>query len=271
MNNNEFVAYFDEQLELAYKSKFSDSPSELRDAVKYALFGGGKRVRPTLCFLSGKFLGLSEERILPYALAIEFIHTYSLIHDDLPCMDNDDYRRGKPTVHKKFGESIALLAGDALLNAAYELLFDAVAKNQDYALGAKLIASCAGLNGMIGGQSKEFTIKTPDEDDYTDICLKKTGALIYAAVVAPSYLAFDNEKRTSLSTYAKALGLAFQAADDLLDKDKGEKMSFVTISGEEKAKKILLSATQTADKALSKFENAKELLEYNEKLSQRVY
>ena len=134
MNNNEFVAYFDEQLELAYKSKFSDSPSELRDAVKYALFGGGKRVRPTLCFLSGKFLGLSEERILPYALAIEFIHTYSLIHDDLPCMDNDDYRRGKPTVHKKFGESIALLAGDNLAADPAELV--PAGKQRDQRVGA---------------------------------------------------------------------------------------------------------------------------------------
>lgn len=271
MNSKEFVEFFDEQLELTYKSKFSDAPIELIKAVKYALFGGGKRVRPTLCFLSGKFLGLSAENIFPFAAAIEFIHTYSLIHDDLPCMDDDDFRRGKPTIHKKFGEAIALLAGDALLNAAYEILFDKIVIDPEYASGAKLIASCAGINGMIGGQTKEFTTETPDESDYTDICLKKTGALIYASVNAPTTLVFDYAKRNALSTYAKALGLAFQAADDLLDKDKGEKMSFVTITGEENARKILERATKTAEKALSKYENATELLEYNKKLSQRLF
>lgn len=269
--NKDTLAAFENELKMFFDEKFSSAPQKMKEACEYALFGGGKRVRPQLCFLSCDFSGEDERTAFVFATAIELIHTYSLIHDDLPCMDNDDYRRGKPTVHKKFGEAIALLAGDALLNAAYELLFTKTAENPSFAQGAKLIADCAGINGMIGGQTGEFVTDKFDLGIYTDICTKKTGALIYASIMAPCLNSGDNRKKSALSTFARAVGLGFQASDDLLDKEKHEDASFVSVIGEKATKELLERTTLAAKRALDGFPEGKPLLEFCLMLSRRTY
>lgn len=263
---------FNDVLKTYFEKYFSSCEDTLQKACRYALFGSGKRVRPTLVFLAADFCDVEEAKIVPFAVAIELIHTYSLIHDDLPCMDNDDFRRGQPTVHKKFGEAIALLAGDALLNTAYQVLFDAIQEDPERIDGAKIICSAAGINGMIGGQSKEFVIEQPDFDEYMDITMKKTSALITASILSGASLCYDAQKKKALSTFAGYVGTCFQACDDLLDKDKKEKMSFVTIIGEEKTKELIHSLHNKATKTLSLFEEkGKNLLEYSEKLIKRTY
>lgn len=263
---------FENDLQNEFDKVFRFASSEIKEACAYALFGGGKRIRPTLVFLSAEFLNISYADVLPFAIAIEFIHTYSLIHDDLPCMDNDILRRGKPTVHVKYGEAVALLAGDALLNAAFEVLFSSIQEKPERVNGAKFIASSAGISGMIGGQVNEFIITSPSFDDYIDISLKKTGALLSASVCSPAFLTFDELKRNALSEYGKALGIAFQISDDLLDKEKGENMSFVHIIGEQGARELLQKMFEKANKALSGYpEINQKLLLINQKLINRTY
>ena len=255
-----------------FNKYFSSCEPTLRDACHYALFGNGKRVRPHFVFLSANFCDVPQQSVIPFAVAIEFIHTYSLIHDDLPCMDNDDFRRGQPTVHKKFGEAIALLSGDALLNTAYTVLFDAIEEDPDRLAGAKIICSAAGIHGMISGQTKEFVIETPDFDDYMEITMKKTGALIAASITSAASMCFDAQKKKALSSFASYVGIAFQACDDLLDKEKQEKMSFVTIAGEEKTKELIKNSHQKATSVLQPFGNiGKNLIGFSEKLIYRTY
>lgn len=260
MTNNELNQYFEERLKNCFEKKFLAAPRKLKEACTHILFGGGKRIRPKLCFSSANFLGINEEEVIDFAIAIEFIHTYSLIHDDMPCMDNDDYRRGRPTVHKMYGEAIALLAGDALLNAAYELLLsDSDPKYRD---GIKLIADCAGVNGMIGGQTGEFITNEFDAGTYTDICLKKTGALISASIMAPATLSYDEDKKTALASFARSFGLCFQAADDLRDKEKGEKASFVAIIGEIATKDLIERTCASAIRAIENFDESDDLIDF---------
>ena len=194
----------------------------LNEAMSYSLNTGGKRVRAILCLLSYSIYKKDYEKILNIALGIEMIHTYSLIHDDLPCMDNDDLRRGKPTNHKVYGDAIATLAGDALLNEAMNIFFDFSLKNGENSLRAcSIISKASGADGMIGGQvvdiinegNKDISI---DELNYMHT--KKTGELIRAAVVSGAILAGANEDDMKiLSDYGYKLGLAFQIKDDILD------------------------------------------------------
>ncbi len=235
-------------------------PPKLFSAIKYAVGSGGKRIRPTLCFLSADFCDVPRENALSFALAIELIHSYSLIHDDLPCMDNDVLRRGKPTVHVAFGEATALLAGDALLNLAFETLFSAAKTNSDLLPACELIAECAGGQGMIGGQSLEFENERFSEEDLFILDKKKTGMLIKCAILSPAYLSGSPEKSSALSSFADYAGLAFQLSDDLIDADKEEKTSFVTVCGKEKTKSILLSLREKARLALSKWPGENEAL-----------
>ena len=185
----------------------------LNEAMSYSLNTGGKRVRAILCLLSYSIYKKDYEKILNIALGIEMIHTYSLIHDDLPCMDNDDLRRGKPTNHKVYGDAIATLAGDALLNEAMNIFFDFSLKNGENSLRAcSIISKASGADGMIGGQVVDII----DELNYMHT--KKTGELIRAAVVSGAILAGANEDDIKiLSDYGYKLGLAFQIKDDILD------------------------------------------------------
>ncbi|MCM3724532.1 polyprenyl synthetase family protein [Neobacillus cucumis] len=200
-----------------------DAPSVIKDSMIYSLEAGGKRIRPLLLFATLDAFGIDPKKGIPAAAAIEMIHTYSLIHDDLPSMDNDDLRRGKPTNHKVFGDAIAILAGDALLTYSFEVIN---MLSEDFApptVKTKLViemAKAAGAEGMVGGQvadmEGENKILSLDELEY--IHIHKTGKLLKFSVVAGAIMAHANESLLqNLSSFAHHLGLAFQIQDDILD------------------------------------------------------
>jgi len=198
----------------------------LHKAMRHSLFAGGKRIRPILSIASFEAAGGKGERILPFACALEMIHTYSLIHDDLPAIDNDDYRRGKPTCHKVFGEAIAILAGDGLLTEAFRLMTHQPAKDpssRDEALVLDLInevAQAAGVLGMVGGQVVDIESegKAVDLPTLQYIHTHKTGAMILASVRVGAKLGGAKETLLkALTRYGERLGLAFQVADDILN------------------------------------------------------
>lgn len=266
---NKDLLYFESALKKQTDLLFENLPLQLKEGIEYALMGGGKRIRPQLCFLSARFLNIDITEIIEFAIAIEFIHTYSLIHDDLPGMDNDDFRRAKPTVHKAYGECNAILAGDALLNAGMEILLKKCSTNAKYAEACRFIASSAGANGMIGGQALEFSLQNYTQEDITNIAMKKTAALITASVMSPALISDDNEKITALHTYSQCLGLCFQIADDIIDVNKQEKNSFVTVCGMEETKRMLKNITQKAVESLNKWDESTDLIEFCKKLSRR--
>ena len=191
------------------------------NAIKYSIENGGKRLRPTLCLLAGELSGNCDyiTKCMPFCLALEFIHTYSLIHDDLPAMDNDDLRRGKPTVHKQFDECIAILAGDGLLNLAYEVLFENIAKNptNENIRASRIIASCSGIcSGMVKGQVLDMYQASNTKETLDNINTYKTGALIHASILAGAVANGLNEIEVkALYEYSIILGKAFQIADDI--------------------------------------------------------
>ncbi len=206
-----------------YLNKFCDNlncrPKILKDSLVYSLQLGGKRVRPVLMTAVADITGVGAEKVKNFALALELIHTYSLIHDDLPDMDNDDFRRGKPSNHKVFGAGNAILAGDGLLNTAYSVLFDECFKGNEYVSAAKFICDCAGVNGMIAGQSADLLHEKDegaDEDILEFIYENKTGKLITAATVVPAILN-GGRYYSELKTLGKKLGFLFQLTDDVLD------------------------------------------------------
>ncbi len=215
---SEYQNVFEEVL-----NRFCDNldckPQILNDSLKYSLQLGGKRIRPVLMLAAGDLLGLDREKLLNYALALELIHTYSLIHDDLPEMDNDDYRRGKLSNHKVFGTGNAVLAGDGLLNTAYSILFNECFKGHEYISAAKFICDCAGIDGMVGGQSADLNHENDDavnEDVLDFIYENKTAKLITASVVVPGILC-GGKYYTELVAFGKSLGCLFQMTDDILD------------------------------------------------------
>jgi geranylgeranyl diphosphate synthase type II len=198
-------------------------PASLHKAMRYSVFAGGKRIRPILLLAACEAVGGDPERALPAACALEMIHTYSLIHDDLPAMDNDDFRRGRPTSHKVFGEALAILAGDALLTEAFILLADPKVNRLPAEVGREvihLIGRAAGSLGMVGGQvvDMESEGKTIDFPTLEFMHIRKTGALILAAIQAGARIGgADTANFNALSQYGAAAGLAFQIADDILD------------------------------------------------------
>ena len=197
--------------------------SRLAEAMRYAALGGGKRFRPLLLLASGEAFGASRETLLPYACAVELIHNYSLVHDDLPSMDNDDLRRGKPACHKAFGEGLALLAGDGLLTLAFEVIARAPAPSGDAGrkdLAFREIAAASGVGGMIQGQWLDISLSPADADEasFLELIGKKTGALIRASVAAGALLAGAPPRGLEAAgEYGAAVGLAFQLCDDLAD------------------------------------------------------
>jgi geranylgeranyl diphosphate synthase, type II len=222
--------YLSERKQLVEEAleKYAPAPVGLEknvsEAARYSLFAGGKRLRPILCMASADALGTSHELVLPVACALEMIHTYSLIHDDLPAMDNDDFRRGRPTNHKVFGEAMAILAGDALLTEAFSLV--AAAGKETRIAADKLIrvigviANAAGYRGMVGGQVIDMESETREVDLVTIeyMHIRKTGALISASLQAGAILSGgDGHQIGALTRYGHHLGLAFQITDDLLD------------------------------------------------------
>lgn len=207
-----------------YAEKFLNGiqtkPPVLGESIKYSFLNGGKRIRPVLALATAEVLSLDEEKILPFALALEMIHTYSLIHDDLPAMDNDDFRRGKPSSHKQFGEANAILAGDALLNEAYAICFNECFKGEKYVLASQFLNECAGIYGMIEGQSADLyhtnSDKEVSEEELNYIYEHKTGKLLLAPVAIASILS-GNKYYLPLEQFGKMLGKLFQMTDDILD------------------------------------------------------
>lgn len=248
---------------------------DLAKAMNYSLMAGGKRLRPILIMAAADALGVDGEKFLRLATSIEFIHTYSLIHDDLPAMDNDDYRRGKLTNHKVFGEALAILAGDALLTMAFEII--ATDKNVDADTKVKIIAEmskAAGAEGMVGGQVIDMQSENKQIDMQTlkQMHAAKTGALFCAAIRSGAILAGANDVQlANLTEYARQFGLAFQITDDILDvvgdektigkpvgsDEKNHKSTYVTLGSLESAKALAQEAVNKAKVALKGFgENA---------------
>ena len=214
----------DEALE-RYLPRESELPRSLHASMRYSVFAGGKRVRPILMLAACRAVGGDSANAIPAACAMEMIHTYSLIHDDLPAMDDDDFRRGNPTNHKVYGEAVAILAGDALLTEAFKLISDPRFA-ASCPSGARLaviheIATCAGSYGMVGGQVVDMESEGKADIDLPTvqyIHTHKTGALIKASVVAGALLGgADEQQLAAIRRYGEAAGLAFQIADDILD------------------------------------------------------
>lgn len=249
----------------------------LYDSMKYSLTAGGKRIRPCLLLATCEFAGGDALSALPYACALEYIHTYSLIHDDLPAMDNDDFRRGRPTNHKVYGDAIAVLAGDGLLNTAFEamnkdmlLYFDNPDLLKRRIRASYEISKGAGVKGMVAGQVADIESenKSVSSEMLDYIHLNKTGALIRAAILAGAYIGGAKpEMVADLNRYAENLGLLFQITDDILDvtgtteemgktigKDaETNKSTYVTIFGMEEAKKKAESLAEAAKAAIAKY------------------
>ncbi|MEI7973265.1 MAG: polyprenyl synthetase family protein [Bdellovibrio sp.] len=231
---------------------------KLKEAVLYSIEKGGKRFRPVLALLFAEACGVSPRRVLPWALAVEMIHTYSLIHDDLPCMDDDDFRRGAPTNHKVFGEPIALLAGDALLTEAFRVL--AVAFRSEPALAVDLIEmlSCrAGVYGMLAGQAIDMSIELSTElieqgsEARKLLHDLKTGALIECSVVGSARICgLSDERVEQASLLGRALGLAFQIKDDILDSESDSEdllwLKEITHQGSQSLQKLGLERSHFA-------------------------
>jgi len=201
-------------------------PARLHEAMRYSVFNGGKRIRPTLAFATGEALGVPLERIDAAAAAVELIHCYSLVHDDLPAMDDDDVRRGKPTCHRAYDEATAILVGDALQALAFRALADYVPAEVPVASRLEMgsvLSLAAGSRGMVGGQmiDLEAVGRVMDAAQLEDMHIHKTGALIRASVVIGALCAdgLNSGTRASLDHYAKCIGLAFQIQDDVLDVD----------------------------------------------------
>lgn len=206
-----------------YLPEVADLTSDLMKSMRYSVFAGGKRLRPILCLAGANTVGALESNVMPAACALEMIHTYSLIHDDLPAMDDDNYRRGKPTNHKVFGEGVAILAGDLLLTYAFELMASAApsVENPTMLLNVmRIIAEAAGFRGMIGGQMIDLECENRKVDLSTveEMHRKKTGALLTASVKVGALLGgADGDELKRFEDYGYHFGLAFQITDDLLD------------------------------------------------------
>lgn len=259
---------------------------QLFESMRYSLLAGGKRIRPVLVLEFCRICGGNWENALPFAAAIEMVHTYSLIHDDLPCMDNDDYRRGRLTNHKVYGEAQAVLAGDALLTAAFDTIASANAEAQTRIGIVKILASSAGELGMVGGQILDIDgeNKNLNAEEVHTIHRLKTGALICAACCMGVAAANAEEnKMIAAKKYAQAIGLAFQIRDDMLDvlgdaqklgkatNADGNKNTFVSLYGIEKCKELIELENQKALDALDEFENTGFLRELTQMLASREF
>lgn len=248
------------------------------DAMRYSLQNGGKRIRPVLVLEFCRLCGGDVEKALPFAAAIEMIHTYSLIHDDLPCMDDDDMRRGKPSCHKKFGEEYALLAGDGLLTLAFETLTEADVSDRQKISAVKALASHSGYQGMIGGQTVDLMseCKAVSLDRLKTMDNLKTGKLINCAALLGCIAANADEEKIRFSQqFTNAIGLAFQIVDDILDVTSTEeklgkpigsdsekdKSTYVSLLGIEKSREYAEELTNEAISALSCFGEDADFLE----------
>ena len=268
---DEYKTLFDEHL-LDFIPDIDQKSITLYDSMKYSLSAGGKRLRPVLLMAACEFCGGKAEEALPYACAMEYLHTYSLIHDDTPCMDEDDLRRGRPTNHRVYGEATAVLAGDGLLTAAFSYLAKAPYSADIRIRAVEILSECAGELGMVGGQvldmSSEQRLCT--EQEVLDIQSRKTGALIRAACMLGVLAGGGNEAQLAAAgNFADHLGLAFQIRDDMLDvigtaEEMGKavgtdavKNTFVQLYGLETCDKLVHEHTNIAVECLDVFSDSK--------------
>lgn len=257
----------------------------LFDAMRYSLLAGGKRLRPVFVFDFCRMCGGDWHKAVPFAAAIEMIHTYSLIHDDLPCMDNDDYRRGKLTNHKVYGEAIAVLAGDGLLTAAFSQLAKADYPADVRIRAVEVLSTCAGETGMVGGQvlDMQSEIRQCTEQEVLDIQIRKTGGLIRAACQMGVLAGGGSEEQLAAATrFADHLGLAFQIRDDMLDvignaEELGKavgvdkvKNTFVQLYGLENCDQLVNDHTILALSELKSFTDTGFMTELSQKLVSRT-
>lgn len=287
-NNARFQEYHDyiESFLKNYFSQFHSEPQQLLfQAMEYSLLAGGKRLRPILVFEFCRLCGGNWQNAAPFAGAIEMIHTYSLIHDDLPAMDNDDFRRGHPTNHKIFGEAMAILAGDALLTDAFSFAASAQLPHpEQLGMAIAVLSENAGSMGMVGGQVLDILSESRvcTEQEVLDIQSRKTGALINAACVLGAIAGGASEEQLAAAAgFAGCLGLAFQIRDDMLDvigdaKELGksvgtdaEKNTFVRLHGLEKCEELVHQYTHAAIDHLRVFSDTTELVNLAESLTTR--
>ena len=288
----EFSLLLEDSLYKYFDSYFEEYAT-LFESMKYSVKNGGKRVRPLLTLLFCDACGGNVKAAIPMAQAVEYIHTYSLIHDDLPCMDDDDYRRGKPSNHKVYGEAMALLAGDGLLTAAFERISvwaKAGLYSADIAVEAiSELSVYAGARGMIGGQVIDIQNENKPNISFETLRMLdglKTGALIEAACVMGCIAAgADEEKKHAAKLFASNIGLAFQIKDDILDVTssleklgkltgsdvENGKTTYVTLLGVEECQRLVDELTQEAMQALEIFENNQAIKEYAQYLAKRDY
>lgn len=266
-----------EQYLKQYYARFHGEPQGvLFESIEYSLLSGGKRLRSTLVLEFCRMIGGEWKKALPFAAAIEMIHTYSLLHDDLPCMDNDDFRRGKPTNHKVYGDAMAILAGDALLTDAFTVASTAQLPAQAVLEAIQVLSECAGSLGMVGGQVLDIQSQNRmlTEQEVLDVQTRKTGALIRAACAMGAIAGGATpEQYDAACQYAAGLGLAFQIRDDMLDvigsaeelgKGVGtdqDKNTFVRLCGLQKCEELVHRYTDYAVSALQCFPDA-ECLRY---------
>ena len=291
MSYQERYTAYQEAIETYLNTIFSaeDKPyGKLQESIRYSLLAGGKRIRPVLTLEFARLGGIDWHLALPYACALELVHNYSLIHDDLPCMDDDDYRRGRLTNHKVFGEAMAVLAGDGLLTLAFEVMLEQ--KNVDPKVLIETVremAMCAGNFGMVGGQGLdlEFEGKKITPEELRKLHAGKTGALFIAAIRGGAHLAGANDQQLlALTKFADLLGLAFQITDDILDVEgteeelgkpvgsdaKNHKSTYVTLYGLQAAHELAEKTVAEALECLEMFgENAEPLREITRLMTDR--
>ena len=275
-----------EQYLRVYYAQFSNEPQKiLFDSMTYSLLAGGKRLRAALVFEFCRICGGDWKKATPFAAALEMIHAYSLIHDDLPCMDNDDFRRGLPTNHKVFGETIAVLAGDALLTDAFSVASCADFMPQQILEGIQVLAGCAGSLGMVGGQVLDVQSENRElnEQEVLDIQTRKTGALIRAACAMGAIAGGATEEQYDAACeFAACIGISFQIRDDMLDvigssEELGKsigtdaaKNTFVRLYGIEKCDDLVKMYTARSIAALKQFEDSEFLCALVQEMATRM-
>lgn len=282
--SREYREYIETYLQNWYNRFHNEPQKPLFEAMEYSLLAGGKRLRPIFAFEFCRLCGVEWKNAAPFAAAIEMIHTYSLIHDDLPCMDNDDFRRGRLTNHKVYGEAMAVLAGDALLTDAFCVASTAKLQGTAMADAIAVLAECAGSLGMVGGQVLDIMSeeRTLSEQEVLDIQTRKTGALINAACVLGVLAAGGSEEQVAAAgKFAGLLGLAFQIRDDMLDvigtqEEMGKgvgtdanKNTFVRLYGLEKCEELVNKYTTQAIASLSVFTDTAYIIDLAKSLTER--
>lgn len=288
LNFQQQTQIYKEYIEAHFKNHcfiYPDEPQKtLFEAMRYSLLAGGKRLRPILVFEFCRMCGVQWEKAVPFAAAVEMIHTYSLIHDDLPCMDDDDFRRGNPTNHKVYGEAIAVLAGDALLTAAFSVISSADFPADTRIRAVQVLSECAGEIGMVGGQILDMQSEERQctAEEVIDIQSRKTGALIKAACIMGVLAGNGSAKQIDAATvFAENIGLAFQIRDDMLDvigdaqilgKAVGVdsvKNTFVQLYGLDKCDDLVHEHTDIAIRSLDAFADNEYVINLSKYLTER--